>query len=226
MICFEQGIQLIYFGWLKYFSTLKKSDPLSLQHIVRNISQGDETSFEELFRLFSKKIYNISRKMRLSHEEAEEVVQEVFLYIWKNKEKLDSDLSINAYMITIIRSIIIKKNRKEARFFAFQQYQIPLLDSLTAHTPQDDLIYSEFHRLSMDIIEKLPPAQRQAFKMKHLENRSYEEIAVKLNVSQRTVENQVFRATKWVKKRLEVLEIVSVSVLFISLNSIFAPIII
>lgn len=197
------------------------SESFSLQQIVRNISQGDENSFEELFRLFSKKIYNISKKLSLNHEEAEEIVQEVFLYIWKNRQKLDPDLSLNAYMIAIIRSLIIKKNRKDARFFAFQQYQIPLIESHSSHSPQDDLIYSEFHRLSMDIIEKLPPAQKQAFKMKHLENRSYEEIAVKLNVSQRTVENQVFRATKWVKKRLEVLEIVSVSVWFVSVKTFF-----
>ena len=225
MICFEQGILIIYFDWLKYFSPLKNSDPLSLQQIVRNISQGDENSFEELFRLFSKKIYHISRKMRLSHQEAEEVVQEVFLYIWKNREQLDPELSINAYMIAIIRSLIIKKNRKEARFFAFQQYQIPLTDSLSSHTPQDDLIFSEFHKLSMEIIEKLPPAQKQVFMMRHLENKSYEEIAVKLNVSQRTVENQVFRATKWVKKRLKVLEIVSVGILLLIVKSVIDSII-
>ena len=195
------------------------SESLSLQQIVRNISQGDKNSFEELFRLFSKKIYNISRKLRLNHEEAEEMVQDVFLSIWKNRVSLDPDLSINAYMIAIIRSLVIKKNRKDARFFAFQQYQIPLSDQASANTPQDDLIYSEFHVLSMEIIEKLPKAQKEAFKMKHLENRSYEEIAVKLNVSQRTVENQVFRATKWVKKKLEILEIVSIIIWYVSINT-------
>ncbi len=163
--------------------------------------------------------------MGLNHEEAEEIVQEVFLKIWKYKAKLDPELSINAYIIAIIRSLVIKKNRKEARFFAFQQYQIPQMDPVSAHTPDDDMIYSELYSISMEIIEKLPPAQKQVFKMRHLENRSFEEIAGKLDVSQRTVENQVFRATKWVKKRLSQLEIVSVSILFIAVSAIFHSIV-
>ncbi|MCE7058157.1 sigma-70 family RNA polymerase sigma factor [Algoriphagus sp. AGSA1] len=193
---------------------MEQPDPFSLQNLVRNLAQGDEFAFKKLFELFFKKTYHISRKMRLSHEEAEEVVQEVFLQIWMHRAKLDPDLSINAYIIAIVKSLVIKKNRKDARFFAFQQYQIPLKEPISAQNPDDEMIYSEFHGISMEIIEKLPPAQKEVFKMKHLENRSYEEIAGLLNVSQRTVENQAFRATNWVKKRLSQLEIVSVSIMF------------
>tara|TARA_R110002072_G_scaffold263178_2_gene422017 strand:+ start:196 stop:840 length:645 start_codon:yes stop_codon:yes gene_type:complete len=207
------------------FTTLKNIDPLFLQQLVRRVSQGDESSFEELFRLFSQKIYNISKKMRLTHEEAEEIVQEVFLNIWKNRVKLDPALSVNAYMIAIVRSLVIKKNRKEARFFAFQQYQIPLIELVSDHIPDDELIYSEFHSLSMEIIEKLPPVQKQVFKMRHMENKSFEEIAGELNVSQRTVENQAFRATKWVKKKLALLEIISVSIWLFPIMTIFDSIV-
>lgn len=163
--------------------------------------------------------------MRLTHEEAEEIVQEVFLNIWKNRVKLDPALSVNAYMIAIVRSLVIKKNRKEARFFAFQQYQIPLIELVSDHIPDDELIYSEFHSLSMEIIEKLPPVQKQVFKMRHMENKSFEEIAGELNVSQRTVENQAFRATKWVKKKLALLEIISVSIWLFPIMTIFDSIV-
>lgn len=158
--------------------------------------------------------------MRLGHEDAEGVVQEVFLKIWKHRAKLDPELSINAYMIAIVRSLVIKKTRREARFFAFQSYQIPLLNHMNSYGPEDDLIYSEFHNLSMEIIEQLPAGQRQIFKMRHLENLSIEEIAEKLNISKRTVENQVFRATKSFKERLAKLEVVSLSVWGIGLKAI------
>lgn len=200
---------------------MEKPDSKRLQILVAQLSNGDESSFRELFELFSGKIYHISRKMRLSHEDAEGVVQEVFLKIWKHRQKLEPSLSINAYLIAISRSIIIKKFKREARFFAFQQYQIPLVDPVTSQGPEDDLIYSEFHHLSMEIIEKLPPAQRQIFKMRHLDNLSVEEIADQLNVSKRTVENQIYRATKFFKSGLSNLEIVSSSIWVIALNSIF-----
>tara|TARA_R110002020_G_scaffold265222_1_gene480002 strand:+ start:742 stop:1359 length:618 start_codon:yes stop_codon:yes gene_type:complete len=195
-------------------------DSSFLKQLVSRLAEGDSESFETLYQLFSKKIYNISRKMRLGHEDAEGVVQEVFLKIWKHRSKLDPELSINAYMIAIVRSLVIKKTQKEARFIAFQTYQIPLLNSMTSYGPEDDMIYSEFHNLSMEVIELLPAGQRQIFKMRHLENQSIEEISEKLNISKRTVENQIFRATKTFKEGLAKLEIVSLSIWSIALKSI------
>lgn len=185
------------------------------------IIQGDESCFKQLYELFSNKIYNVSRKMRLGHEDAEGVVQEVFLKIWKNRQKLDPELSINAYMLAISRSLVIKKVKKDARFFAFQEYQIPLLSHLSTFSADSELIYSEFHNLSLGIIEKLPPAQRQIFKLRHLENKSVEEISESLNLSKRTVENQIFRATKLFREGLDRLEIISSGVWLIALNAVF-----
>ena len=55
---------------------------LSHQQLVIEISKGDEKAFEKLYLLFSEKIYHVSRKMNLNHEDSEGVVQEVFLKIW------------------------------------------------------------------------------------------------------------------------------------------------
>mgnify|MGYP003656272722 CR=1 FL=1 len=197
------------------------TDSSYLKQLVTGLTTGDIDSFEKLYQLFSKKIYNISRRMRLGHEDAEGIVQEVFLKIWKHRANLDPELSINAYMIAIVRSLVIKKTRKEARFYAFQAYQIPLLNPVTSSGPDDDLIYLEFQDLSMEIIEQLPAGQRQIFKMRHLDNLSIEEISEKLNISKRTVENQVFRATNSFKKGLSKLEIVSISVWAFSLKPIW-----
>ncbi len=192
--------------------------PFLVQTILR-LSKGDERAFEELYTHFSTKIYNISRKMRLGHEDAEGVVQEVFLRIWKNRDKLDPELSINAYMIAIVRSLVIKKAKKEARFFAFRQYQIPLLQPVVS-SADHDLIYSEFHNMSLEILKKLPPGQRQIFKLRHLDNSSIEEIADQLNLSRRTVENQLFRGTKSFKEALAKLEIVSIGLWLITMKNV------
>lgn len=220
IVNFVDDYLIIYFEANLSDPVLERPNSSFLKQLVKGLSEGDSDSFEELFSLFSKKIYNISRKMRLGHEDAEGVVQEVFLKIWKHRAKLDPELSINAYMIAIVRSLVIKKTRREARFFAFQSYQIPLLNYINSYGPEDDLIYSEFHNLSMEIIEQLPAGQRQIFKMRHLENLSIEEIAEKLNISKRTVENQVFRATKSFKERLAKLEIVSLGIWVFGFRSI------
>ena len=159
--------------------------------------------------------------MRLGHEDAEGVVQEVFLKIWKGRQKLDPELSINAYMIAILRSLVIKKVKKEARFFAYQEYQIPLLNQFSTFHADSEIIYTEFHDLSLGLIEKLPPSQREIFKLRHLENKSIEEISELLNLSKRTVENQIFRATKVIKEGLNKLKIISSGVWLFAVDTIF-----
>ncbi|PZV87157.1 RNA polymerase sigma-70 factor (ECF subfamily) [Algoriphagus aquaeductus] len=197
----------------------KTPDTLEYRHLIIRLVQGDERAFEELYKLFSEKIYHIARRMNLSHEDAEGVVQEVFLKIWKNRSKLDPELSINAYLIAIVRSLVIKKAKKDARFFAFQQYKIPLVQQISSPGADDELIFSEFSQLTKEIIEQLPPAQKRIFQLRYFENLSVSEIADQLNISKRTVENQVFRSTSLVREKLTKLKIISSGLLFFVIDS-------
>lgn len=194
------------------------TDSASIQELVLAISRGSETAFEKLYFLFSEKIYHVSRRMNLSHEDAEGVVQEVFLKIWKNRTKLDPSLSINAYLIAIVRSLVIKKVKRDARFFAFRKYQIPILSQFSGADPEDELIFAEFDKLSSDVIHQLPPGQQAVFRLRYVDNLSVAEIAEQLNLSKRTVENQVFRSTRFVKEKLAKLKIISMSLMFVLLQ--------
>ena len=182
--------------------------------LVIKISQGDEKAFEELYRLFSKKIYYTARRMNLCHEDAEGTVQEVFLKIWKNRASLDPSLSINAYLVTIARSVVIKKAKKEARFFAYQKYNIPLNPNITNET-EDGLVYTDLHQVSSEMIHQLPAGQKKVFIMRNFEYLSVDEIAGKLNISKRTVENQIFRATKNLKEKLLQMKIISLGAILL-----------
>lgn len=199
---------------------MEVNDSTYLKQLVEGLVQGDEACFKKLYELFSGKAYSVTRNMGLGHEDAEGVVQEVFLKIWKNRANLNPELSINAYIFAILRSRAINQLKKQARFFVFQEYQIPLLQQVTNLSADSDLIYAEFHNLSLELIERLPPAQRQIFKLRHLENKSIEEISEALNLSRRTVENQIFRGTKLIKEGLDKLEIVSKSIWVIAINAI------
>ncbi|MDO9552787.1 RNA polymerase sigma factor [Rhodonellum sp.] len=187
----------------------------AIQKIVLDLSKGDEKAFEKLYTLFAEKIYHVARKMNLCHEDAEGIVQDIFLKIWKKRESLNPELSINAYMIAMVRSLVIKKSKKEARFFAYQQYKIPLLALQYGLDPENEMIYTDFHQISSDIIDQLPNGQKQVFMLRNHENLTVEQIAEQLGVSKRTVENQIFRASKQVKDRLLKLKIISFSAFFV-----------
>ncbi|MEO9474377.1 MAG: RNA polymerase sigma-70 factor [Cyclobacteriaceae bacterium] len=184
---------------------------------VEKLRAGDEASFRELYNFFSVKIYNVSRKMNLDHEDAEGIVQDVFLKIWRNKERLDSSLSFNAYLLTIVRSMVIKMTRKKAYHLAYVTYAIANNSLETNHT-EDYIIFSNLEELSTKALDELPVKQKQIFMMKNVEHYSVEEISENLNLSKRTVENQIYRATKSLKEKLENMKVISISVLVIISN--------
>ena len=215
---FELGLGLVYFDKSSYVLIVEKIDQTYLAQLVSKLSQGDDASFQRLYEIFAKKIYHTSLKMNLVPEEAEEIVQEVFLKIWKYRNRLDPDRSINAYMLAIVKSLVLEKVRKNTRFIAFQRYQIHIEEAKTIGGPEEQFIFDEFHELSMELIENLPAAQKEVFKLKHFENQSVEEISKKLNVSRRTVENQIFRSTKYLKEGLKKLEIVGIFLCFVGID--------
>ncbi|MEP0366434.1 MAG: RNA polymerase sigma-70 factor [Cyclobacteriaceae bacterium] len=188
-----------------------------ISYRVEKLRAGDEVSFRELYDFFSAKIYNVCRKMHLEHEDAEGVVQDVFLKVWRNKECLVSSLSFNAYLLTIVRSMVIKMTRKKAYHVAYETYAIATNSIVTNHT-EDYIIFSNLEEISSKALDELPVKQKQIFMMKNVEHYSVDEISESLNLSKRTVENQIYRATKSLKEKLENMKVISVSVLSIISN--------
>ncbi|GAB3651687.1 RNA polymerase sigma-70 factor [Echinicola sediminis] len=179
---------------------------------VKALAEGSQDAFDQLFRKYSKKIYHVARKMRLGHEDAEGVVQEVFIKVWKNKERLDPELSFNAYLIAIVRSIVIRQVQRKAKLISYKENLSPFLDKSDNQT-EDYIIFSDMMDLSSKVMESLPPKQKQVFMIKNMEHLSIDEIAEKLQVSRKTVKNQIFRASKSLKEKLADSKIISVVVL-------------
>ncbi len=139
--------------------------------------------------------------MYLPHEDAEGVAQEVFLIIWKKKECLDPGLCFDSYLIAIMRSIIFKRTKKEARKIAYQKYAIKNTMDVSTET-EDNLIFDELEQISKCHIDKLPNGQKEVFLLKNNQHLNAEEISRKLNISKRTVESQIYKATKSLKSTL------------------------
>lgn len=176
--------------------------------LVKKLKEGDEQAFKKLYDHFSGKLYNTCRKMWLTHEDAEGVVQEVFIKVWRRREFLDADLSFNSYLLSITRSKVLKLFRARAYRTAYEEYAISHLDSQSNNT-EDYIIFSNLESLSNKALSELPDKQRQIFMMKNADHYSIEEIASRLDISVRTVENQIYRATKSLKEKLIEMKVIS-----------------
>lgn len=192
------------------------------QHIdylaVKNLKQGDVNAFDELYNKYSQRLYNFSVKYLKSAEEAEEVVQEVFLYIWEKKEGLKPDSSFNSYIFTIAYNIIKKYFIKKAQTNAFKDDLIYSL--LKQENNLDKIIDYKFLLEKVEsIIDALPPRRKEIFVKRNYDGLSVRQIAEELDISPNTVENQLASARKQIQYELkdEKLAGMIFFVLFISL---------
>ncbi|WP_373523705.1 RNA polymerase sigma factor [Aquiflexum sp.] len=180
---------------------MEKKAAQNMPYLVSQLKEGSEIAFTELFRLFRPKIFNTAKKMFLSSEDAEEIPQEVFLIIWKNRKELKCELSFNAYLLAILKSLIIKKSRKEARRIAYEKYAINFYQDVSEDS-ESILENREMESFALAAVAKLPGFQKEVYILKNQENLGTEEIAIKMGISKRTVENHIYKATKTIKKSL------------------------
>lgn len=178
----------------------------SLRHIdyslVKQLKEGDLRSFDELFNKYYAKIYNFSFRYLKSTEEAEEVVQDVFLYVWEKRADLKPDLSFNAYIFTIAFNIIKKHFNKKAKENAYKDELIYNL--LKQDNNLDKIIDYKFllEKVEM-IIDMLPPKRKEVFLKRKYEGLSVKQIADQLGVSPNTVENHLSAAQKQILEELQ-----------------------
>ncbi len=159
--------------------------------IIANIKNGDDAAFKKVYDVYGRKIYNVARKFNLNHEDAEEIIQETFLKIWNNKEKIKLSLSFNAYIYTIAKSILLNHIRKNATILTYKHYIKPVE---AANSTEEEVLFAELERNFNQFLNALPPQRKMIFIMSKFQDLSNDDIASKLNLSKRTVENQLYRA--------------------------------
>lgn len=174
------------------------------EHIILivQLTKSNRLAFDQLFNLYSNRIYRFSRKLKLNHEEAEEVLQDTFLTLWERRTFLDPNKDFKAYLFKIAKSLIIKSFKRKALFFAYENYakeEIVMQDSST-----ENLIhYYDLLEILEKEINRLPEARKEIFNLSRKDGLSTDEISQKLGVSRRTVENQIYRTLKLLKDRIQ-----------------------
>ncbi len=168
--------------------------------LIAGIKNGSEAAFKLLFDSFHMKIYTVSRKMGMLHDEAEDVIQDTFLQLWKQKEAIKEELSLRGLIYTIAKRIVLKKLEENKHYYDIDNIESEII--IGSNKTQEDLCYSETNTLVKNAINTLTEQQRLIFSLNYNKGLSAIEISQKLNVSKRAVENQIFRARKQLRSLL------------------------
>lgn len=180
---------------------MKKKSRDTDQQLLKSLRKGDLFAFDQLFAKYSKKLYYFAKGYLDSKEDAEGLVQEVFIKIWEKRKELKEHLSFNAYLYTITFNAIRKFFRKKAREKKYLESYLENFDG-THNEPAMDIEYKSLRELADKAIEKLPKRRKEIFILSRNEGLSNEEIASRLHISKNTVENQMTQALKFLREQL------------------------
>lgn len=162
---------------------------------------SDKKGFESLFKTYYSDLCSYAHHFLRDHAASEEIVQDIFFKLWTKRESLEIKSSIKSYLyqstknrcLNLIKHIEIRENYKDhnqsirseqEQYFAQEMEQVELNDKI------------------QKAINALPTERQRIFRMSRFEDLKYKEIAEKLDISVKTVENQMGKALKFLRDEL------------------------
>jgi len=164
------------------------------QQLITSLQKGDEQAMDILFRrhysFICRAVYRVLKDSNL----AEDIAQEVFLGLWKKRENLNITSSVQAYLKRAAINKSLNYIRDQKIKFDDEE-KMPTLSN-NQSTTQQQLEAEDLQKQINEAIGSLPEKCRLVFTLSRFEEMSYQEIANELNISIKTVENQISKALK------------------------------
>ena len=163
--------------------------------LLRQLKDGSEPAFNALYRLHSTMLLANIRNLVRDQETAKELLQELYLKVWENRENIDETKSFRAYLFTIARNMVYNHFRKIAMD---NKAKLRLINEITEayeynHAGLDDAANTA---LLQDAVQSLSPQCREVYRLSRMEGRSHEEISQVMGISLSTVNNHIVKAKR------------------------------
>lgn len=171
--------------------------------ILRKLKAGDETGYKDLFHVYYIPLSVYSFKYCDSFEQAEDIVQEIFVKFWDDKLFLKLENDIGPYLFKSVKNntlSFIKKNTK----YPNEQIELYINKFMDDEVLDVENIDEEKKKLYKEI-DALPEKSREVFKAIVLENMKYKEVAEHMNISVNTVKTHYARALKQLRFKLDII---------------------
>lgn len=169
--------------------------------LIIGLKNNELAAFKQLYAHYKIRVFNFSYKHLRSREDAEEVVQDVFIKIWNVRHGINEELSFTAYLYKIAKNQILNKIRKKVGEPAGYSSIHPYLSK--DNSTENGIIYNDLQKLVEEAIKKMPPQRKLIYILSRIEGLTYQQIAEKLSISPKTVEIHMSKALKDIKEMLQ-----------------------
>jgi RNA polymerase sigma-70 factor (ECF subfamily) len=171
--------------------------------IAKRIKEGDIKIFEQVFRTFYTPLHFYALSITGHTANAEDIVQDLFYTLWKEREKINILYSLKSYLYKAVRNRSLQFIEKQkTRNHANHRIATHHIEG-TATNPQSLLEYNELDELLQKCMKKLPERRQYIFQLHRFDGKKYAEIAGSLGLSIKTVEAEMSKALKLVSKEIE-----------------------
>lgn len=168
---------------------------------IIGLRKGSYADFNKLYELYADRLYGFAYNLTHSSEMSEEIVQEVFLKIWQMREHLSPEYSFRSFLFTIARNKFLNALRNRLTLLSYDEYAAQF-DSAGENTTESDFNFNELNEQILQAKNKLSNRQKMIFEMSREEGLSNQEIALKLDISEQSVRNQLSCALKILREEL------------------------
>lgn len=163
------------------------------QLIVWQLKLDNSKVFDKIFNTYWKPLYISAYNVLKDKKVCEDIVQDIFISLWKNRKTIEIKVSLEKYLFSCVRYQVFnqfRKNRTNLRPEIFQHIE----ERCSSDNPESKLVYKELEQKVDSIVDELPEKCKLVYKMSRDEQLTHKEISNKLNISPKTVENHITKA--------------------------------
>lgn len=179
-------------------STLHQSEP----ELIRELKKGSMRAFDAIYSMYFKRLYAYCFQFTKSGEDAEEIVQDVFLRLWNVRESIRQEETLRSLLFIMSKHYLINAYHDNINSPIFEDY-VDYQEKLSVNgNAQNHLEYEDFLGQVKQALKQLPKTQQAVIELSRLKDMSTSEIAEKLSLSEQTVKNQLTLGLKTLRSLL------------------------
>lgn len=169
------------------------------EKLIAAIRKGDYASYNKLFvRYYSRLCYYVYRLLT-DKEDAEDVVQDLFLTLWNNRSKIEIEENVSSYLYKMAKNLALNHIRTKANYRSLLENQQDTL----SYYEENHLETEEFRIILYDCIDRLPERCKEVLLLHRVKGLKQKEIADQLSISVKTIKNQIWSSLQKIKKCME-----------------------
>ncbi|RNC86148.1 MAG: RNA polymerase sigma-70 factor [Balneola sp.] len=189
----------IYVLYLLFLLAIKKGDENDDPQLLLAIKKGDHQAFKKFFERHHSYLFHFLLKKGVSEQQAEDLVQQAFVYIWEKRAQIDETKSLKAFLFRIAYTRMLNVFRDTAKF----DENADIATEEGSEDVQARLEAKELGEIIENSIGSMPEKRQAVFRLCFIQEFTYKEAAETLQVSVKTIENHMGLALKELRGKLE-----------------------